>query len=351
MKTAAILTFCNNNGVTNYGQILQCYAVQKLVEQKGYEPLVVLFQKYAIEEIETSRIRKFRGFVKDNIKTSAECFSIDEVKEITRDCSVLVCGSDQIWHPNYTDRVWMLGFGNDSQKRIAIAASGIFHDTDEVNSSCKKYADCINNIDFISVRENAAKEILSKYISKDIHVIPDPSFLLSAYEWNEVAESKNAEGEYILCFCLGTIRPYSLILRELSNKYNGAKIKYIPSVIVKEGSYSFMEPITDAGPAEFLGLIKNAKAVCTDSFHGVVFSMIFGVDFYCLERRHVGADSFGGRVRVDNLLGMAGIQMTWVRSKKDVDVRHNEQHEGNKEIIKKWISSLKNTKEMLLNQL
>ena len=66
----------------------------------------------------------------------------------------------------------------------------------------------------------------------------------------------------------------------------------------------------------------------------------------------MGADSFGGRVRVDNLRDLAGIQMTWVRNKRDVEIRYAEQHEGNneKEIIKSWLLALKDTKKLLLDQ-
>lgn len=42
--------------------------------------------------------------------------------------------------------------------------------------------------------------------------------------------------------------------------------------------------IGDAGPLEFLSLIKNAHIVVTDSFHATVFSSIFDRDFYVLER-------------------------------------------------------------------
>lgn len=41
MKKAAIITWCNNNGVANYGQILQCYAMTRIVREKGYQPLVI----------------------------------------------------------------------------------------------------------------------------------------------------------------------------------------------------------------------------------------------------------------------------------------------------------------------
>ena len=41
---------------------------------------------------------------------------------------------------------------------------------------------------------------------------------------------------------------------------------------------------TKVGPAEFISLIKNAAYVCTDSFHGTVFSVLYNKEFYTFER-------------------------------------------------------------------
>ena len=48
----------------------------------------------------------------------------------------------------------------------------------------------------------------------------------------------------------------------------------------------------DAGPSEFVGLIRGASFVCTDSFHGTVFSIIFRKPFHSYRRYEADAATF-----------------------------------------------------------
>lgn len=157
VKKAAILTWCDNNGPTNYGQILQCYAMQKLVESWGYYPIIVQYrnkderdfvkhnffnrnsvgrwlnERYekaynikVIEKEETPRVRAFKNFINENIHLTSPCYTRQAVEYETKDCELLVCGSDQIWNPIWFNPIWFLDFGTKEQKRVAYAPSGIF---------------------------------------------------------------------------------------------------------------------------------------------------------------------------------------------------------------------------------
>lgn len=346
---AAILTWCDNNGPTNYGQILQCYAMQYLVRKKGYEPIVVqyrrkdsrdLFQhsfsnrsiigrflneKYeayynlkVVEKGDSPRIRLFKEFIKKYIPLSPPCYTKKMVEEMTKNCQILICGSDQIWNPIWFDPVWFLDFGRPDQKRIAYAPSGIFYETTEFVECYKKMAKLIRRLDIVSVREQIGADILKKYIKKNITVKKDPTLLLGQNHWDQVADQRLIKGNYIFCYLVGSISPYQLILRELKKRYDAQKIVYIPSNMVEERGFVEFEKYENAGPAQFISLIKYAKAVCTDSFHGTVMAIQYNIPFYNVSRIHKGTEAFSGRERIENILKKEKLTEKWIRNVRDI---------------------------------
>lgn len=348
-KKAAILTWCDNNGPTNYGQILQCYAMQNLVDSWGYHSFVVQYrtrderdfrkqmfsnrtpvgrllnssyeQRYNLKVIErenTPRVQAFKKFIKEYIRLTPPCYSRKAVEYETRDCSLLVCGSDQIWNPIWFHPIWLLDFGTHSQRRIAYAPSGIF-DEDEKSKACyRKMAPLIERLDIVTVREQLGADILSKYTDKKIQAAPDPTLLMSQKEWDKTCAKQLVQEDYIFCYVMGSIRPHQLVLRKLLEKHHAKKIVYIPSNLLNEGQLPYFIRFEEAGPAEFISLIKHAKAVCTDSFHGTVLSLIYGKQFYNVKRIQAGAEKFGGAERITDLLGRLRVPLRAVGSVKDV---------------------------------
>lgn len=348
-KRAAILTWCDNNGPTNYGQILQCYAMQKLVEGWGYASFVVQYrpkderdfmkhnfsnrncvgrklnayfeQKYNLRVVEkgnTIRVQRFKEFIQQNIRLTPPCYTKEMVEYETKDCELLVCGSDQIWNPLWVNSVWLLGFGTKKQKRIAYAPSGIFADDEEMSQCYKKMVPLIERLDKVMLREQCGVDILKKYTDKEMEAVLDPTLSLSQEQWNEVAAKRVVEDAYIFCYFMGSIRPYQLLLRKLMQEHQVRKIVYIPSNLMEEGVFSHFQPYPDAGPAEFISLIRHAKAVCTDSFHGTVFAILYNKLFYNMKRAQEGSEKYGGSERIRNLLEQLGLQSRNVENIKDI---------------------------------
>lgn len=346
---AAILTWCDNNGPTNYGQILQCYAVQYLVKKAGYKPIVIQYRKKDSRDIfkynfsnrtligrylnekyekyfnlrvvevgETLRVKRFKEFIQKYIPLSTPCYTKKMVENITRDCEVLICGSDQIWNPVYFDPIWFLDFGMPNQKRVAYAPSGIFYQKPEFEKYYEKMALLIEKLDEVSIREQIGADILKKYIKKDIKVKEDPTLRLNKVQWDLISDKRIVKGDYIFCYLLGSLSPYQILLRELKRQYQAEKVVYIPSNVLSEGTYREFEKFGDAGPAQFISLIKYAKAACTDSFHGTVLSLQYGVPFYNVARIHKESCNIGGRERIDNLLEKRGLKKRWVRNVKEI---------------------------------
>ena len=347
MKKIAIATWCDNMGVTNYGQVLQCYAMQKICEKLGAEVFVINFRKkteqdmlqghfsnetlnrcyefvYKVSKVEEKidkRILRFRKFIRKSIRLSTPCYTIEEVEVCTKDCDILLCGSDQIWNPLWTHPVFALNFGTKEQKRIAYAPSGIALEDSYSISKYKELAGYIQRFDAIAVRERQGAEILRKYSKKDIKDVLDPTFLLEDKDWGKVMASRIIEEPYVFCYTIGNIRPYKHLLKALMYRYGAKKVIYIPSNIIEsdyKDSVNFMA-YKSAGPAEFLSLIKYAQLVCTDSFHGIALSMNLKKQFCTLTRAQNGNEAIASEDRITNILEKAGLENRKIRCVKDIE--------------------------------
>ncbi len=318
-KKAAILTWCNNNGRSNYGQILQCYAVQKIVESWGYDAFVVLYQRegYIINE-NTERAKSFYRFIEKYIRRSAPCYTKEGIERETREAELLVCGSDQVWNPACFDPVYFLDFGREEQKRIAFAVSGIFEDKAEYKEIYRQMAELVGRFDTVTFREQTGASVLGNYSEKKIKVISDPTLQVDRQLWDEIAVERIEKEDFVFCYFIGSLKPYQLIVREVARMYGVKKILFIPSNEIKEGSLPRFFPINDAGPAEFLSLIKYAKAVCTDSFHGVTMSMVYDIPFFVAPRMQWGKGAYSSMVRIEDLLKERKMESRMVRNVLEV---------------------------------
>ena len=105
----------------------------------------------------------------------------------------------------------------------------------------------------------------------------DPVFLLDSHDWDEVATDCPIKGDYILGYFIGDVAGMREFAAHLSKE-----TKYPVVVIyksIRDVKYRF-QTYYEAGPAEFISLIKNARYIVTNSFHAVSFSIIYGVSFW-----------------------------------------------------------------------
>ena len=292
-----ILTFCNGY---NYGAILQCYALQRFLNNNKIDAEIINFKKekmfnkkgynflsmsyllrkiYAFFYQKQIKIKKtkFNNFFKNNIRHFPND-SVDEnnVTEIAKRYDIIIFGSDQIWNMNekiYDRSKIFFGDFEFSGKRISYAAS--FGDSIEV---AKQNADYIKKMlkkfDAISVREKTGNDFLSEYgISNDLVV--DPTLLLKANEWNKLCKKSifnKIPKKYILYYSVNC-KKYSWKIAKKLSKLTGIKVINLEEHPKIFGA-NFINDYTE-GPEEFLYLIKNAEYIVTNSFHGTIFSLIF----------------------------------------------------------------------------
>lgn len=345
-KKASVLTWCYNNGKTNYGQILQCYAMQELARMLGYDPIVIRYRKpdgnenipkdeaardqyelsYRYKKVERKkdeRIQRFIAFIKEHIPLSKQCYSKEEVSECCKGSKVIFCGSDQIWNPLWFDDVYALNFETYDAKKFAYAPSGISMELDEWKDKLTLLGSCLDSFDLVTVREEESIPILRKYTKKSIEAVMDPTLFVPVRKWDSIAGERPDEEPYIFCYSLGKLRENKVMLRYLLEKYNVGKVLFITSGLTPNEDEleedELFKAVKNAGPAEFISLIKHAKAVCTDSFHGLALSIVYKKQFYIFKRHAEDVNLWANRNRQRNLLKKTGIDDRYVRNCREVD--------------------------------
>ncbi|MDD2490457.1 MAG: polysaccharide pyruvyl transferase family protein, partial [Bacilli bacterium] len=141
---------------------------------------------------------------------------------------------------------------------------------------------------------------------------------------------------------IGDNKKHREIVKEIKKIY-GYDIVTLP---FKEFDQYFGDvQIRDAGPCEFLGLVKNAEIICTDSFHGILFSIIFKKNFYTF-KRFEETDMYNQNARVINIINKLNLKERIIENVKDIDITkiidYEKVYEKLKTEKKKSIKFLKN---------
>lgn len=317
---AAILTIQSDN----YGNRLQNFALQKVLSSYGYQ--VESLRRYAgfgNPIVRTLRNMKhsFDLVCKHDKKALFNQFDrrisfskyVVSPEYITPSMDsafeMFVMGSDQIWNPDFH-------FNSDleylpfvpSCKKIAYAAS---FGVTRIDSDKMLTAFYLHNISRISVREDAGAEIVSNLIGYRPEVVIDPTMLLTANEWSQIAIRPHIDAihsPYLLKYVLGDDIHGQEIDELARSRGLGVVDLTVQSLPV--------------GPAEFVWLIGHADMVCIDSFHGSVFSLLFHRPFIIYERQSADADMSS---RFDTLCRLFGMDHHRVGSTSfDLDRCFNE---------------------------
>ena len=321
-------------GSWGYGAQLQSYALCKILLINSYNSGQVMFSKVNKKPNIYSRaknisilkiIRKLSSvlviFFAANLKKrftyfndffnrichSSTKYDKSNISNYVNNNDIFIVGSDQVWNPAWTEDSYFLNFVPDHNGKIAYAAS---IGTNSVSQTFLEHVvPLINRFDFISVREESAKEILQPYVDKPIKVVLDPTLLLTRDEWDKIAVQPAVPQPYIFVYLLGEKREHRRLIKKYA-KTLGLKIVFLPHVHFRfNPADCFFSDynLYDVGPREFVGLIKNAEMVITDSFHGCVFSIIYQKKFWAL-KRHKDSEKENMNSRLYTLFDSLGLQ-------------------------------------------
>lgn len=226
-----------------------------------------------------------------------------------------ICGSDQVWSAlriPLAPEFFLLSVS--ASRKIAYAPSiGIDNIPTYYQNKAGKY---IKDFKHLSVREDAAKETLKEKFEIDAVQVLDPTMLVGKEYWNLLLEKegkKKPSFDYIFCYFLGEVP--DVVLSVINQVSTGKKVIMLPyeedSKRVSNGQYK------EADPLEFVNLIKYADCVLTDSFHGSVFSVLYGKRFVVTKRTHVGRVSQTSRIK--SLLRMVHQEERYCSEKEDIE--------------------------------
>lgn len=232
-----------------------------------------------------------------------------------RRIDAFICGSDQVWSAlriPFAPEYFLSGI--PSNRKIAYAPSlGIDNIPTFFFNRAGKY---IRDFKYLSVREDAAIKVLNERFSLDAAQVLDPTMLVGREYWDEKLERvglMKPSFEYVFCYFLGEI-PVTII-SVIESLFKDKKIIMLPyeddSRRVSNGLYQ------EADPLEFVNLIKYADCVLTDSFHGSIFSVLYGKRFVVTKRTHVGRVSQTSRIK--SLLRLVHQEERYCSEKEDIE--------------------------------
>lgn len=295
---AGLITFYH---LHHYGALLQAVATQRALASLGWDCETIDYfvnQDNRILKPPTSpgravndayntvhyaalrrRWQRFEAFSKAHLSlTSRRYESLEELREARLPYDLLISGSDQIWNPViFPDgRFDPVFFGAFSPlRKIAYAPSfGVAHIPEGMEEELKGY---LVGFSHLSVRERQGREIVREVSGREAAVVLDPTLLLTAEEWSALAAEPSLRGDYILCYCISRPGPLEPYIQRLAEKTG---LPVIQLCGTRHKVHPKAKLIFDAGPAEFLRLFQNAAYVCTNSFHGTVFSVQFQRPFF-----------------------------------------------------------------------
>lgn len=347
----------------NCGSLLQAYALQEVLKKRYpctvelidlktpqsdavYEMFPVGFWKHPKKTLFTLRyfnsIKKqkqgYQIFRENYLNMSLiQYHNEKEISMIKGQYDILISGSDQVWN------VYMSDFSpafylpwDDSARKIAYAASlgGTTEIDNELIDKLKKW---LMNYYSISVREESGKKTIERIIDKNVELTLDPTLLLSNEDWNSIIEMPLINEEYI--FYYSWSYPDERMNR-IVEKF--AKENQLPVYVINSSKWYKYRPEKfgfklhkESGPLVFLNLMKNAKYVFVQSFHGVVFANLLHKRFFFLNEN--GEDKVDFRTK--NIVELLEEEAQVISEYADIEQALNTELHFSNEKFKERISS------------
>jgi hypothetical protein len=331
MKIAVVTTHYANN----YGALLQTFALQRFLNNSlGQESEVLayyppwyktswtIFKKprnlkdfvknlikllsYDIHKGMMARARKNQEFIKKNIiKSKKSFFNENELTDISNyEC--YICGSDQVWNLRLRNEpIFFLNFTKNivGIKKIAYAPSV----TDPIPSdSIDVIKGYLKNLDAISVRESNDVDVIQSLTNKTVYHVADPVLLLLPSDWEYLAISPKISKPYIMCYFINCSNLAIKTVKKI-RKMTGYPVVYVNVEGIDKIKADYN--IRDADPFEFLGYIKDASFIITNSFHCTAFSLLFKKDYFMIPK-------LVGNKRIESLQNKLGIENRCIDFKK-----------------------------------
>lgn len=305
---------------TNYGGLLQCYALQTTIENNGSHDVdVLVMQEYGwqyylilpfayikrlirkylfhkqitvIKSPYQNHARKTEEFIRRYIHTE----KIRNWKHFRiRNYDAIIAGSDQIWRPEYSDPIehYFLDFAcNSSIEKISYAAS---FGTDTCPLNQEQLRVCVpllKQFRAVSVREHSGVKICREQFCIDAQQMPDPTLLLDKNDYDRLINGAETEpsGGDLMTYILDETEEKTDFIRRFAAETGMEPFRFRNEDFLND-DISVQDKVHPSVEQWMRGF-RDASFVITDSFHGCVFSIIFHKQFIAIGNKERGLDRF-----------------------------------------------------------
>lgn len=315
---------------SNYGGLLQCYALFTYLKKIGNEPIVIQrtynksffiwewirsllillhFPRYYHPNT-VDRNVNIRPFIENYLVRTAPIDSQYQMKSVCKkyNLDVVIVGSDQVWRKSFAMKFgynYFLDFVPDNVTRVSYAASFGLSEWLYSTSQTKAIKKLLSRFSGISVREEDGVSLLKQNLGIDSIQLLDPTLLLTAEDYEIITNRKLEKEKYVFVYWLGD---KSLIAEDIK-KFRSQGYKVIELNLRDDQEQISVE--------DWLSYIKYADFVITDSFHGSVFSILFERQFT------VFANASGGNGRISSLCSMLGIEPEGYKDYSNMNIKLN----------------------------
>lgn len=320
---------------------IQDFSLSKVIERHKNKD--INYQSYHGKDFcDNKKDELFQKFLDERVNFTDKCGTVTELENLDSEYDAFVCGSDQIWAPSCFDSHYFLDFVSNQEKMVAYAPSiGLTRIDDRFVKS--QMIDLIKRFNSISVREVTGAETIKSLTGQEAKVVVDPTLLLGDYDWEKLCDTEVTNPkDYLLVYFLGNNTNHWKSAYKFA-KNNNLEVKIIPVFekdLLRDGCVD-----TTVGPKEFVSLIRNAKYVCTDSFHGSIFSIIFHKQFTAIKRFEEG-NPINQNSRLESLFDRLQLSDSLVA----FNTSEIYNHEINYDKVEKLLSEFKNSSKRYLNE-
>jgi len=331
----------------NYGQLLQCYALQKYLRDAGHDAYLIrydyrqdvrtpalikllkglnpyLLLRYLNHKMKSRKLqeearihnRGFDDFRNKYLKQSEALYACyDQLEENPPQADCYIVGSDQVWnfslYGSFFQRkiplvhAYMLDFGAETTKRMSYAASWSM---DSLSSKLiAEIRPLLQRFSYVSVREEQGLELCRQCGYEDAELVCDPTVLLEAEEYRNLYRSEGVQPpqyKYLLLYMLNNQCDF-----DIQRVYDFASERGLEVVYVTGNGVLDKREKRFATIPEWLSLVDNAEYVVTNSFHCCVFSSLFGTKFGVVRLKGKFA---GMNTRLESLFKQLELEPRWV---------------------------------------
>lgn len=340
-----MLGVCLKYSQINYGSKLQALATVRMFEELGLDYEIIRYNKKTPGFLLKSIPRLFNFVflcdryyqlqrkleyarhpdVKEQVDIRNRAFSSYDVhfqdhlsevfssyEDLKKKCpekyDALITCSDQLWSPAALGSgFYNLMFAPADTLQVSWASSfGVSSIPWYQKSRTRAY---LNRIHHISMRENQGAEIVRELTGKTVPVLMDPVFAFDKAQWDEMVPTAEPEwDDYIFCYFLGDNPAYRRAANALAEQ-TGKKIvtlRHLDKFVAEDEHFGDYAPY-DVDPVRFLNILRNASCVCTDSFHGTAFSLIFEKPFVVFNR-YADSSANSKNSRIQSVCANLGVE-------------------------------------------